>query len=130
MPHWHPDEWRTAVVLSGILYFVVGEQWDESKLKAYPAGTFYSEPPRTPHYVWAKDGEVIYSDHGRGADRDDNHCAEAMTIQIAARAETVLPVATITATRSATSSAAKIASWSNLPCAQQRSILHFLPCQK
>jgi hypothetical protein len=49
MPHWHPDEWRTAVVLSGTLYFVVGEQWDESKLK----------PPRTPHYVWAKDGEVI-----------------------------------------------------------------------
>jgi quercetin dioxygenase-like cupin family protein len=59
MPHWHPDEWRTAVVLSGTLYFGVGEQWDESKLKAYPPGTFYSEPPKTPHYVWAKDGEVI-----------------------------------------------------------------------
>jgi quercetin dioxygenase-like cupin family protein len=59
MPHWHPDEWRTAVVLSGTLYFGVGEQWDESKLKAYPAGTFYSEPPKTPHYIWAKDGEVI-----------------------------------------------------------------------
>jgi quercetin dioxygenase-like cupin family protein len=59
MPHWHPDEWRTAVVLSGTLYFGVGEQWDESKLKAYPAGTFYSEPPKTPHYLWAKDGEVI-----------------------------------------------------------------------
>src|SRR5262245_52998462 len=25
-PHWHPDEWRTAVVLSGTLYFGVGEQ--------------------------------------------------------------------------------------------------------
>jgi quercetin dioxygenase-like cupin family protein len=59
MPRWHPDEWRTAVVLSGTLYFGVGEQWDESGLKAYPAGTFYSEPPKTPHYVWAKDGEVI-----------------------------------------------------------------------
>ncbi len=59
MPHWHPDEWRTAIVLSGTLYFGVGEQWDESKVKAYPAGTFYSEPPKTPHYVWAKDGEVI-----------------------------------------------------------------------
>ena len=43
MPHWHPDEWLTAMVLSGTLYFGVGEQWDESKLKAYPAGTFYSE---------------------------------------------------------------------------------------
>lgn len=59
MPHWHPDAVRTVLVLSGTLYFAVGEQWDESKLKAYPAGTLYSEPPRTPHYAWAKDGEVI-----------------------------------------------------------------------
>ncbi len=41
MPHWHPDTVRT------------------SKLKAYPAGTLYSEPAKTPHYAWAKDGEVI-----------------------------------------------------------------------
>jgi len=66
MPHWHPDEWRTAVVLSGTLYFGVGEQWDESKLKAYPPGTFYSEPPKTPHFVWAKDGEVILQTTGMG----------------------------------------------------------------
>ena len=66
MPHWHPDEWRTAVVISGTLYFGVGEQWDESKLKAYPAGTFYSEPPKTPHFVWAKDGEVIIQTTGMG----------------------------------------------------------------
>jgi quercetin dioxygenase-like cupin family protein len=59
MPHWHPDEWRTAVVLSGTLYFGIGEQWDESKMKAYPAGTFFSEPFKTPHFAWAKDGEVI-----------------------------------------------------------------------
>jgi hypothetical protein len=31
------------------------EQWDESKLKPYPAGTLYSEPAKTPHYAWAKD---------------------------------------------------------------------------
>jgi hypothetical protein len=37
MPHWHADDWRTAVVLSGTFYFGVDEQWDESKLKAYPA---------------------------------------------------------------------------------------------
>jgi quercetin dioxygenase-like cupin family protein len=66
MPHWHPDEWRTAVVLSGTLYFGVGEQWDESKLRAYPAGTFYSEPSKTPHFVWAKDGEVIIQTTGMG----------------------------------------------------------------
>jgi quercetin dioxygenase-like cupin family protein len=59
MPHWHPDSVRTVLVLSGTFYFAVGEQWDESLLRAYPAGTLYSEPARTPHYAWAKDGEVI-----------------------------------------------------------------------
>jgi quercetin dioxygenase-like cupin family protein len=59
MPHWHPDPVRTVLVLSGTFYFAVGEQWDESQLKAYPAGTLYSEPAGTPHYAWAKDGEVI-----------------------------------------------------------------------
>jgi hypothetical protein len=32
----------------------------------YPAGTFYSEPPRTPHFAWAKDGEVILQITGMG----------------------------------------------------------------
>src|SRR5262245_30451581 len=59
MPHWHPDEVRTVVILSGTFYFASGEIWDESKLKAYPAGTFYSEPSKDPHYTWAKDGEAI-----------------------------------------------------------------------
>jgi quercetin dioxygenase-like cupin family protein len=59
MPHWHPEEVRTIVVLSGTLYFGYGEKWDESKLKAFPAGTFFTEPPRAPHFAWAKDGEVM-----------------------------------------------------------------------
>src|SRR5262245_1949042 len=59
MPHWHPETVRTVLVMSGTFYFAVGEQWDESKLKPYPAGTLYSEPAKTPHYAWAKDGEVI-----------------------------------------------------------------------
>jgi quercetin dioxygenase-like cupin family protein len=59
MPHWHPDAVRTVLVLSGTFYFAVGEQWDESLLKPFPAGTLYSEPAKTPHYAWAKDDEVI-----------------------------------------------------------------------
>jgi hypothetical protein len=59
MPHFHPDEWRTGVVLSGVYYFGLGEQWDETKLRPYPAGAFFSEPKARPHFVWAKDGEVI-----------------------------------------------------------------------
>src|SRR5262249_30181324 len=65
-PHWHPDEVRTVVVLSGTLYFGSGDKWDESKFKAYPAGTFYSEPSRAPHFSWAKDGEVIIQVTGIG----------------------------------------------------------------
>ena len=59
MPHWHPDTVRTVLVLSGTLYFAVGEVFDETRLMAYPAGTLYSEPPGTPHFAWARDGEVI-----------------------------------------------------------------------
>ena len=66
MPHWHPDEVRTVAVLSGTFYFGSGEAWDESKFKAYPAGTFYSEPPKAPHFTWAKDGEVIIQITGIG----------------------------------------------------------------
>jgi quercetin dioxygenase-like cupin family protein len=66
MPHWHPDEARTVAVLSGTFYFGSGEAWDETKMKAYPAGTFYSEPPRAPHFTWAKDGEVVIQVTGIG----------------------------------------------------------------
>jgi quercetin dioxygenase-like cupin family protein len=66
MPHWHPDEVRTVVVLSGTFYFGYGEKWDESKLKALPAGTFFTEPPRAPHFAWAKDGEVMLQITGVG----------------------------------------------------------------
>jgi len=65
-PHWHPDEVRTAVVLSGTLYFGSGDKWDDSKLTAYPAGTFYSEPAKAPHFTWAKDGDVIIQVTGMG----------------------------------------------------------------
>ena len=65
-PHWHPDEVRTVVVLSGTFYFASGDKWDVNKFKAYPAGTFYSEPTKALHYTWAKDGEVIIQITGVG----------------------------------------------------------------
>ena len=65
-PHWHPDPTRTVVVLSGTFHVGPGEKWDESKLRAYPAGTFYSEPTKAPHFTWAKDGEVIIQLTGMG----------------------------------------------------------------
>lgn len=65
LPHFHPDE-RTIIVLSGTFYFGLGEQWDESKMKGYPPGTFLSEPPKAAHFAWAKDGEVIIQVTGFG----------------------------------------------------------------
>ncbi len=65
-PHWYHAEVRTVVVLSGTLYVGNGDKWDENKLKAYPAGTFYSEPAKAPHFTWAKDGEVIIQVTGIG----------------------------------------------------------------
>jgi len=66
MPNWRAEPWRTAVVLSGTLYFGIGEQWEDSKLVAYPPGTFFSHPYKTPHFAWAKDGDVILQFTGMG----------------------------------------------------------------
>jgi hypothetical protein len=65
-PHWNPDEAHTLTVLAGTLYYGSGEQWDEAKLTPYPPGSFLAEPPKTPHFSWAKDGEVILQITGIG----------------------------------------------------------------
>ena len=64
-PHFHAEE-RVLVVVSGTLYFGLGETWDESKMKPYPAGTFFTEPPGVRHFTWAKDGEVTLHITGVG----------------------------------------------------------------
>lgn len=66
IPHTHPEEVRTLTVLSGTLYFGLGDQFDESKLTPYPAGTFFTELPNVAHYVAAKGGEVIFQVTGIG----------------------------------------------------------------
>jgi Domain of unknown function (DUF4437) len=57
-PHFHPDE-RVVTVMSGTLYIGYGEQFDESAMKALPAGSIWTEPAKQPHFVWAKEGDVI-----------------------------------------------------------------------
>ena len=59
VPHYHNDSFRTGTVMQGTLYFGTGTKFDEANLVSYPAGTFYSEPPGSPHYTWAKDEDVI-----------------------------------------------------------------------
>jgi quercetin dioxygenase-like cupin family protein len=63
--HFHPDQ-RIVTVMSGTLYVGYGEKMDDGQMKALPAGSIFTEPPRQPHYVWAKDGEVVIQVTGYG----------------------------------------------------------------
>lgn len=58
MPHKHPED-RIYTVISGVFYIGIGENYDESKLKAYPPGTVLTLPGGTPHFHYAKSGEYI-----------------------------------------------------------------------
>jgi quercetin dioxygenase-like cupin family protein len=58
MPHRH-DEDRVYTVMSGIFYIGLGEQFDETKLRAYPPGCVVVLPGNTPHFHWAKSGQYI-----------------------------------------------------------------------
>ncbi len=64
-PHTHPDA-RSSTVLSGTLYVGFGETFDEVGVVAVPAGAVYVAPAGRPHYVWAKDGPVVYQEAGVG----------------------------------------------------------------
>ena len=58
IPHSHTDA-RTVTVLSGVCYYGRGEEFDEGKVIPMPPGSFFTEPAGVPHYIWAKDGDVI-----------------------------------------------------------------------
>jgi quercetin dioxygenase-like cupin family protein len=64
-PHKHPDV-RTVTVLKGTYYSAIGDTFDESKLQAFPAGTFYFTPASTAHFSATKDEEVIIQESGEG----------------------------------------------------------------
>jgi hypothetical protein len=51
---------RAVTVLSGTYWTGVGETFDESKLKAYPAGSFYVIPAGVPRFSAVLDGEVVF----------------------------------------------------------------------
>jgi len=64
-PHTHPDT-RHTTVLSGTLYVGFGQTEDDARLVAVPAGGVYVAPQGVPHYVYAKDGDVVYQEGGVG----------------------------------------------------------------
>jgi len=67
-PHSHPDS-RTYTVLSGTWYVGFGDKFDESKLIALPAGSFYAEPAGVPHFVATKKDGAQVQTSGTGPTR-------------------------------------------------------------
>src|SRR5579863_2929925 len=58
MPHRHSED-RVYTVISGVFYIGLGDEFDASKLEAYPPGTVIILPGNTPHFHWAKSGEYV-----------------------------------------------------------------------
>ena len=58
MPHKHPED-RVYTVISGVFYIGLGEEFDASKLEAYPPGAVVVLPGNTPHFHWARSGGYV-----------------------------------------------------------------------
>jgi quercetin dioxygenase-like cupin family protein len=58
MPHKHPED-RVYTVVSGVFYIGLGDEFDASKLEAYPPGAVVILPGNTSHFHWAKSGEYV-----------------------------------------------------------------------
>jgi quercetin dioxygenase-like cupin family protein len=58
MPHTHPGVERVTV-LEGTVYLGMGPKWDESAMKAYPAGSYLSIPKGHQHYAYFKQPTTI-----------------------------------------------------------------------
>ena len=52
-PHSHPDG-RIVQVISGTVYFAFGASGDTTRMRAFPAGSLWTEPPGAVHYAWDK----------------------------------------------------------------------------
>jgi len=68
--HSHRDD-RVATVISGTWHFGYGEKFDESKLKALPPGSFYTEPPSAAHFAETGDEAVVVQITGFGPSSTD-----------------------------------------------------------
>ena len=65
-PHYHLERARTITIISGTLYLAYGDKYDESKLKAFPPGSFITEPRKVSHFVVTKSEEVVLQVCGIG----------------------------------------------------------------
>lgn len=64
--HVHPDD-RIVTVLKGTLYVGTGpDRLDPARAQAVPAGNAILIKAGLVHYSWAKDGDVLVEETGRG----------------------------------------------------------------
>ena len=63
--HTHPDA-RITTVISGVMYYGVGEQFDRMNTQLYPAGSVIYTPAGIPHFMWVKEGEAVMQETGSG----------------------------------------------------------------
>ena len=68
--HSHRDD-RIATVISGTWRIGYGSVFDESKLKALPPGSFYTEPPGQTHFAETADEPVVVQITGFGPSSTD-----------------------------------------------------------
>jgi quercetin dioxygenase-like cupin family protein len=64
-PHTHPLI-EHVTVISGTFYLGIGEKFEESKARAYPAGGIMVMPQGMPMFAFAKDKETIIQVHSIG----------------------------------------------------------------
>jgi quercetin dioxygenase-like cupin family protein len=61
-PHWHPLR-ENVTVISGTFKVGMGDNFDQTKMAAFPAGSFAYLDPDMHHYALAS-GEVVVQVHG------------------------------------------------------------------
>ena len=65
LAHTHPQD-EIVTVIEGTWYLGIGEKFDGTKLKAYPAGSFIVIPAEVPHFLATREGPVIIQVSGQG----------------------------------------------------------------
>jgi quercetin dioxygenase-like cupin family protein len=63
LAHTHPQD-ELITVIDGTWYLGEGAKFDAAKLKGYPVGSFIVVPAGTPHFVAAKEGNVVIQLNG------------------------------------------------------------------
>jgi anti-sigma factor ChrR (cupin superfamily) len=70
LAHTHPQD-EPVTVIEGSWYLGEGTNFDSTKLKEYPAGSFILIPAGVPHFVATKEGAVIIQLSGNGKFQTD-----------------------------------------------------------